>query len=72
VSAAIESLIDGDDERMRPMAEMLEFEFPLIFTDARNVRWIRHADHTLAQVPADYNTSKAQFDEEVIGRSRFK
>jgi hypothetical protein len=32
VSAAIEALIDGD-ERIRPMMEMLEFEFPLVFTD---------------------------------------
>jgi hypothetical protein len=71
VSDAIEALIDGQ-ERIRPVIEMLEFEFPLIFTDARNVRWIRHADRTLVQFPADYYSSDARFDGEVIGHSRFK
>jgi hypothetical protein len=71
VTAAIEALIDGE-ERIRPVLEMLEFEFPLIFTDARNVPWIRHADHTLVQLPADYKSSGARLDDEVLGRSRFK
>jgi hypothetical protein len=71
VSAAIETLINGE-ERIRPVVEMIEFEFPLIFTDARNVQWIRHADHTLVQLPAGYKSGDARFDDQLIGRSRFK
>lgn len=61
VSQVLEEMVGGHEER-RFMVDMIDFEFPILFTDARNRRWHRRCDNTLVQRSADYTVTDAQDD----------
>ena len=62
----------GDEERsqwVRMVAGTTEWEFALVFTDARGQRWLRTADSTLIPKPESYGGPEAQ--DELMALSRF-